>query len=477
MRFSPPIARRLVAFALPVLFASALAGEIGPFTGPEADAEAARLYERANNYVNNVVEGGYSYSYVQFHWKRAGSNLDRILRAYPASPTAALLRSGAGKVGPFTPEYYKERVLPRLEEKKVASFDAVNCAIFLYNLESNRDQAGRRELLAAIIQTLCRQIRWGEALSFPVLDDERPWLWAEVAGQAAIYHNDKLVDELLTNISPEGKPLLLAAVGASLAFRGEAVTGLEAFLQKHGDTPALRAAIFSGLVRRELPIQHALAFKQPAKGLYSGVDGIQQPAQTADLPAWLDTLPAGAERTAADLVYARYLAALGRLDAARRAAPAGAQAELAAAYAEWLVANEDYAGAQNLPRTFGLNEVQTGRFRLRLLELLARQGRDKEAAAVHAQLPAALAAEGVFRDYHGRLFSTEKQLVVREHTFSAIPLLDPNYVGRLVCAWSLTPNRTLRGAAPWDAIVHKFAPGFENLPPPKDRKKVEAAGR
>src|SRR3954471_8133711 len=117
----------LAALALP-----ALGGEIGPFTGPEADAEAARLAERANDYVNNVVEDLYSYAYIQFHWKRAGANIDRILRAYPSSPTAAQLRAGTLKVGPFAPPYFKERVLPRLEEKKVAAFDAVNCAIFLY---------------------------------------------------------------------------------------------------------------------------------------------------------------------------------------------------------------------------------------------------------------------------------------------------------------------------------------------------------
>jgi len=30
--------------------------------------------------------------------------------------------------------------------------------------------------------------------------------------------------------------------------------------------------------------------------------------------------------------------------------------------------------------------------------------------------------------------------------------------------WSLTPNRSQRGATPWDAVVMKFAGGFENLP-------------
>jgi hypothetical protein len=66
---------------------------------------------------------------------------------------------------------------------------------------------------------------------------------------------------------------------------------------------------------------------------------------------------------------------------------------------------------------------------------------------------------------------------VREFSFARLPLQDPNLTGRLICEWSLTPNRALRGAAPWDAVVFKFAPGFANLPEPKDQNKVEAAGR
>jgi hypothetical protein len=444
-----------MALALAGLLTPAWAGEIGPFTGPEADAEAARLYERANDFVNNVVEGQYSYSYVQFHWKRAGSNIDRILRAYPSSPTAAQLKAGSAKLGAFDPVYYKERVLPRLEEKKVASFDAISCAIFLYNLESNQDQKGRHELLAAIIQTLCRQIRWGEALGYPVLDDERPWLWNEVIRQAAIYHNDKLVDELLTNIFETRKPELQATVAECLAFRGDSLEELAVFLQKQADTPALRAAIFAGLVRRENQIQRAHALKRPLKGLYSGVDGIQKPEQTVDLAAYLATIPAGPAHDAANRNYAHYLAALGRTDEARAVMPTAGQPALA----------------------FSLQGAQLDQFHLRLLELFAEYGRDQEAAAVRAQLPAALAAAGAYREFHGQMLSTVKQLVVREHTFANAPLNDPNYMGRLVCEWSLTPNRTLRGAAPWDAIAFKFAPGFENLPPPKDKKKVEAAGR
>ncbi len=461
-----------VLLSLAVLLPSVLGGEIGPFTGPEADAEAARLAERANDYVNNVVEDLYSYAYVQFHWKRSDANIDRILRAYPSSPVAAQLRAGTLKTGPFDHVYFKERVLPRLEEKKVASFDAINCAIFLYELPANQDPAGRRDLLAAIIQTLCRQTRWGEALAFPVLNQERPWLWSEVIRQTTIYHNDKLTAELLKNITADHRSELLATVAEGLAFRGEKPAALEAFLKKEGDTPALRAAMFSGLLRRELPIQHALAASRPPKGLYSGVDGIQLPAQSADLSAWLLTIPTGESLAAARLGFARYLAALGRLDEARQLAPASA---LAAGYAGYLLATTgDLAAAQALPATLGLNQTETDRFRLELLQLMAESGANT--AALRAQLPGLLAADATYREFYGHMFSTEKQLVVRSHTFADLPLTDPNRVGRLICTWSLTPNRSLRGAAPWDAVVYKFAPGFADLSPPKDKKKVEAAG-
>jgi hypothetical protein len=474
-----PLRHRLssVLLSLAVLLPPVLGGEIGPFTGAEADAEAARLAERANDYVNNVVEDQYSYAYIQFHWKRAGSNIDRILRAYPSSPTAAQLRAGTLTVGPFAPPYFKERVLPRLEEKKVASFDAINCAIFLYNLPANQDATAKRELLAAIVQTLCRQVRWGEALGFPVLDDERAWLWNEVIRQAAIYRNDKLVAELLANITVDLKPALLASVAEGLAFRGEKPAELEAFLRKEGDTPALRAAIFAGLIRRELPIQRARAARRPLKGLYNGVDGVQLPEQSADLAAWLQTIPAGKARDDANRDYAHYLAGLGRLDEARALVPADKQAGLAFSLAAHLVADGDFEAAQKLPATFGLDGAQADQFHLRLLELLAESGADTVAAAVRNRIPAALAASAAYREFHGHMLATENQLVVRNRTFADLALTDPNLVGRLICEWSLTPNRALRGAAPWDAIVYKFAPGFADLPPPKDKKKVEAAGR
>jgi|GEM_PF-4580485 len=152
-------------------FASARAASPNGDGSSEAvgKAEAGRLYERANDFVTNIAEGDYSYAYMQFFWKRAQSNLDRVLRVYPTTPTAQALKSGRLKIGPFETGYFKERVLPALEEKKLNAFDAVNCAIFLYNRDEQRQDQTRRAALQDILEVLSRQKRWGEALMFPGL--------------------------------------------------------------------------------------------------------------------------------------------------------------------------------------------------------------------------------------------------------------------------------------------------------------------
>lgn len=460
------------AILLPLTALSALAAQIGPFTGPEADAEAARLYERADSFVRNVTEGPYSYSYIQFHWKRAGSNLDRVLRAHPDSPTARQLRSGDLKIGPFDPVYFKERVLPRLEEKKVAAFDAVNCAIFLYTEESNQDAAARKLLLEDIIITLCRQIRWGEALAYPVLDDERAWLWNLVTRQAVTYRNDKLADELVSNAHGANKSLLLHTQAEALGFRGETAQALEQFITDNADeADTLRVAILRGLVRRQKHIDRTTLLGRPLKGLYDGVDGVQLPDEDADpeqpwadLHAFYRTLgdkPSANARAA----YARYHAFTGRLDEAARLAPESAWVTDAL---DWLIDQERYNEAIALGDKHP--EVTAD-----LVLLLARAGRLDEADAVAARAGGGEAL--VFARTRGQMLSTSHVFMVREHTFANLAIQDPNLTGRLICEWSLTPSRAMRGAAPWDAVVFKFAPGFENLPEPKDQDKVEAAGR
>lgn len=458
--------RRLLLLPLLALALHAQEG-ITTFTGPEADAEAARLYDRATDYVTNVVEGKYSYAYIQFHWKRAGANLDRIAHAYSSSPTAQQLAAGSLPLGPFAPDYFKTRVLPRIEEKKVAAFDAVNCAIFLYGLETNTDATGRKVLLQTIVETLCRQIRWSEALGFPVLDDERLWLWNIVVRQAATYRNDKLANELVANAKNDDAPFrfLLSTQAEALAFRGETAETLDAFLKayaKHADV--LRPAMFRGLVRRQKHIDRAQQEKRPLKGLYDGLDGIQNPEKPAasvhDFYRQFGAQP-GAEPRAD---YARYYAFLGQIDAAARLASESAWAIDAM---DALANQERYPEAIALGRRHGLFAD--------LAFILARAGRNDDAQTIvraGGDTPAL-----VFAAFRGRLYSTVNRLEARENTFADIGLADPNFTGRLICEWSLTPNRALRGATPWDAVVFKFAPGFENLPEPKDKSKIAASAR
>ena len=104
--------------------------------------EAARLYRESNDFVSSMAEGSYSYSYLQFYWKRAQSNIDRVRTVYPNSPTALALKRGELKVGPYELGYFKDRVLYNLELKRLAAFDDVNCAIFLYGREESEERRG-----------------------------------------------------------------------------------------------------------------------------------------------------------------------------------------------------------------------------------------------------------------------------------------------------------------------------------------------
>lgn len=460
--------RRLLLLSL-LLAAPSLRAEdgISAFAGPEADAEAARLFARADNYVRNVTEGAYSYAYIQFHWKRAGANLDRVAAVYPSSPTARKLAAGELKVGSFEPGYFRTRVLPRLEEKKVAAFDAVNCAIFLYGLETNTDAAGRKRLLQSIVETLCRQIRWSEALAFPVLEEDQLWLWNIVLRQAATYRNDRLAEELVGNTRNEeaNHRLLLRTQAEGLGFRGETAEALEEYLSAHAAfAPELRAAAFRGAARRQQHIDRARQQGRPLQGLYDGVDGIQQPDQAfADLHALYRTFGA-TPPDEARAAYARYHAFLGRFDDAAALAPESAYAAEAM---DWLVEQERPADASRIADRHGRHAE--------LAFLLARAGLDDEAERLVRGRGAP--ADLVFAAFRGRLHSTANRLEVRERTFVETGLDDPNLTGRLICEWSLTPNRALRGAAPWDAVVGRFAPGFDNLPEPKDQAKVDAARR
>jgi hypothetical protein len=68
---------RLVSLLVAALASSAQlpAANLDGSTPEVGSPEAARLYEQANDYVTTMAEGSYSYSYLQFYWKHAESNV------------------------------------------------------------------------------------------------------------------------------------------------------------------------------------------------------------------------------------------------------------------------------------------------------------------------------------------------------------------------------------------------------------------
>ena len=432
-------------------------------------AEAERLYARASDYVENISESGYSYAYIQFYWKRAQSNIDRVLRVYPQTPTGLRLQQEGAKVGPFELAYFKERVLPRLETKRVAAFDAVNCAIFLYNLDPKRWDENRRAALSGILEVLSRQQRWNEALSFPVLEQDRELLYTTIFRVAARFQQEKLVQQLIEN-APEDLPeKLWPILGEAMALSGESREEITSFLEEHPEA-VNKLAVLSGMILREIEIRRAeLRRAETGKGIQTIHYSIQNLDVRDDIEAVAKSLFPQPTPASTALV-AVYRSALGERPAAE------APIDQHRAYLEHLAATQGYDRMDRYPGTV------SGKVReaceLILIELNAAEGRTEQAEnlrrTVSAERPrqADQAALSLFR---GRMVSRENPLTVRERTFTELPISDPLVLARGVMEWSLTPNRAIRGPSPYDSVVQKYLPGFENLPLPESEEVGEAS--
>ena len=477
--------RLLPVFVLPLgLWLAACAASDKAARRAADVAEADRLYRRANDYVNRVTEGDYSYSYLQFYWKRAQSNVDRILRDYADTPVGRRLTAGDLKLGPFELGYFHDRVLPWLEVKRLGAYDAVNCAIFLYNLDESRWDDARLAAFARIIEVLSRQQRWSEALIFPILPQYRPLLLSSVFRVAARFNQTKVVDNLLAKATPAEAAVLQPLQGEALAIRGVPRTEIAAFLDKHPQV-AVRRAVFSGMIERELKIRRAAALHQPLKNVILQGGSVEMPEVRDDVDAVArQFFPPG--DPAAALQLAAYHAGLGDLEAARRIAAAAGLTDLAAvhvAYLDYLCAFEKFDELAAYVPAAHLDAGTQQQCRLKMIELLGRAGRTAEAQRAlddylrtdAAGLPAAADA-AVLQWFRGRIEATdEHQLEVRATTFADLPLKDPCVMAQAIMEWSLAPNRSERGASPWDAVVYKYRGGFANLPEPKSRDVQRAA--
>ncbi|HEX3728677.1 MAG TPA: hypothetical protein VHV47_02655, partial [Opitutaceae bacterium] len=441
------------------------------------DAEARRLYDDANAEVTNVTEGPYSYAYIQFYWKRAETFLERAERVYPGSPAGQALRSGELKVGPFSLNYFRDRVLPRLEQKRISSFDPVNCAIFLYERNRTRTDPEHVAAFEDIIEVMSRQARWGEVLGFPAEGAMRTDLLRVMFREAVRSRNDEhvIINQLLTAVPaaeqaradfPENQAEAMALLGTSRPVLAD-------FLAKHPQD-SVKAAALAGMADRELQIRRRAALHIAVGGEIDGEHYfLLHLEQRDDVEAVARQFwPKGALPAAAKEALGAYRAGLGRR-------PAGdVPLAVQLAYLDYLGAFEKFDELEAYPDAAGLAGADREAAALKLVEIYARNGRradaERWASAARAGGPADADLAGL-ADLRGRLDSRDDPFIVRQGSFADLPIQDPCVLAQAVMEWSLTPVRTLRGAAPWDAVVRKYQPGFDHLPLPTSEEVRRAA--
>ncbi|HEX2100608.1 MAG TPA: hypothetical protein VHF69_08100, partial [Candidatus Synoicihabitans sp.] len=229
-------------------------------TPEEEAAEAQRLYDHATAYVTNIQEGAYSYAYLQFYWKRAQANIERAMRTYPQTAIGKQLRDGALKLGPYELDYFRDRVLPRLEVKRLAAFDAVNCSVLLYNLDRERWDERRAAAFHRIQEVLVRQRRYREALGFPVREGEETNHLVTIFRAAVYDGQDDVVNELLADAPEEALPLLRPLLAEGIVLLGRSRTELAELIDEHDDEK-IKLAALTRMVDREILIQRAATLR------------------------------------------------------------------------------------------------------------------------------------------------------------------------------------------------------------------------
>jgi hypothetical protein len=437
------------------------------------NAEAGRLYSEANAFVSTMQEGQYSYSYLQFYWKRAQSNIDRIRRVYPDSPTAHQLAGTGLKLGPYPLDYFKDRLLYNLELKRLGAFDDVNCAIFLYGREPDRNDAKRDEALSNIVEVLARRQRWEEALRFPVLSVHRPLLLGSIYRVAAFYgarEMQKKIYDLATPAEREAAGFdALAAEG--IALQGGPRSDLFEFISEHPNK-AVRKAALQGVVDREILIRQRerehVSFGNTIQTVHTVVQNTslrddvnaialqiyngsldEASTQLEIFAAAEGAAPSRVAAIGAHLAYLQYLADSGRLDAA-----------------------SSYTRDNELPRSAGLA------CQLKVIQLYAEAGLLPEAEKARRAYAADFSPgsdDAALAEFRGRIESSDAPFVAREKSFADLPITDPCVMATAIMEWSLSPSRSQHGATPWDAVIFRYAGGFDNLPKPKSAVVGDAA--
>ena len=310
-------------------------------------------------------------------------------------------------------------------------------------------------------------------MRFPVLAVHRPLLLRTIFRIAAFYDQPAVMKKMIAQTTPAereaaGFDALLAEAQALL---GKPRSELFQFVADHPGE-AVREAALRGIVERAALIQRMEARHLSAQGSIQTVHlVVQNLALRDDVNAVAAQLYKDWPDGAAPLL-AVHGASLGT------APGPAALPEAHYAYLEHLTD----AGRLDAVGTYVMDSQLKGETRrlceLKSAELFAEAGHMDEAEKIrlgYASMDAKSGNEAALAEFRGRMDSTAVPLVAREHTFSELPITDPCMMATAIMEWSLTPNRSQRGATPWDAVVTKFAGGFENLPKAKSQAVSDAA--
>ena len=464
----------LAALSLGCIRASGAAERYSDGSTAQVGAEeAVRLYQSAVQFIKNIPEGEFSYAYIQFHWKRAQANIDRILKVYPGTPTATGLRNGTLQLGAFERTYFKERVLPALEDKRLATVDDVNCAYFLFSRDESRWDETRIATMEAILEVMTRRGRWGEALGFPCPEAYRDRFYTAIFRVAARKDQQDIMKSLFTEATPERAEQYWAILGEAQALLGQPRADLAKLLDEHSST-VVKLAILQGMATREADIQRGAALKRkfdPAAGIQTAHYTLRNLDVRDNVEGFAQTLFSGGQ-PAANAILATYRAALGT----RPAANANLEAHFA--YLGYLGAFEKFDEIDSYITQPALSEATRQAAEIKAIEVLAEADRlaDAErrlnAVATRGRAQADAAALAQFR---GRLNDYDSPFEIRQNAFAQLRISDPCLLAQAIMARSLAVNRPFRGPTPWDAVVFRFVPGFENLPEPKSAEAAEAS--
>jgi hypothetical protein len=289
---------------------------------------------------------------------------------------------------------------------------------------------------------------------------------------AARYDQADLVKQLMANAAPGDLPVLHAIQGEALALRGAPRTAVAALLDAD-PADSVKLAILGGMVERETQIRRRAALRLPVSP--DGIDTthytLKQLAVRDDVESVARTFFPGGN-PAADQLLAQYRAALGE----KPARTAAAAAHLA--YLEYLAAFEKFDELERYLPQAGLADEIRAAGELKLVELYAEAGRVADSERYRVALARQGPSQGdaaALAQFRGEMNRTDVPLVVHEKTLADLPVHDPALLAQAIMEWSLTPTRSIRGAAPYDAVVQKFAPGFANLAAPKSDAVRDAA--